>query len=177
MKTIKITFLVFLFSFANNSQARLNPKVPNASMEVTIQEKSNGKLDKRYVLLKLDCWQGNCSFTRLMLNRCLEGEGGKKVFYPAIERFSTEEGDLEVIPEKYSLTAKLSDAETKTIMKFGYQNKRSKVINQVTSFSGGYIKDSIVLKKVIHVEYIPLRGDFSYVDLDCAVMLPGVPDR
>ena len=65
--------------------------------------------------------------------------------------------------------------ESTTVLRFTYGVSGSPAMaNRVIGFSGGYIKDSTILKRVTTVEYVPLIGAFSEVVLDCAALLPGV---
>jgi hypothetical protein len=71
-------------------------RAPNASLEVTVRQKEEGKLDKGLHLFHLLCWDGECSLTALSLNQCGPAGSGKPAFYPKIERTSTREGNLKV---------------------------------------------------------------------------------
>ena len=39
---------------------------------------------------------------------------------------------------------------------------------------GGVVKSSIIAQQVITVEYIPLKGAYKEIKLDCPMGLPGV---
>jgi hypothetical protein len=46
--------------------------------------------------------------------------------------------------------------------------------NELLSFSGGFVKNSSLLGKVITIDYVPLVRAFLVIALDCGVLLPGV---
>jgi hypothetical protein len=45
---------------------------------------------------------------------------------------------------------------------------------QLVGFSGGFVKDSIILKRVITIEYVPLPKSYQVIKLDCGVLVPGL---
>jgi hypothetical protein len=60
-------------------------------------------------------------------------------------------------------------------LRFEYQAVgEGDVVNRLVGFSGGYIKNSNLLKKVITIEYIPLQKADQIMKLDCGVLLPGI---
>jgi hypothetical protein len=60
--------------------------------------------------------------------------------------------------------------------RFGFERTSAKLIyaTRITSYSGGFVKHSDLLQKVITVNYIALKKPFQEVVLDCVVLLPGV---
>jgi hypothetical protein len=152
---------------------------PNVSLQVTVRQKEEGKLGKGLHLVQLLCWQGSCSLTWLSLNQCGTAGSGKQAFFPKIERFATGEGNLlHVISWENKIEVKVTEPDILTTLVFGYEkNFRHLLSTKVTSFSGGYVKHSSILEKVLTVEYIPLEGAFSEIPLDCAVLLPGLQRR
>jgi len=154
-------------------------RVPNASLEVTVRQKQNGELGKGLHLFHLLCWDGACSLTALSLNQCGPAGSGKPAFFPKVQRTSTAEGSLTVRSVGNVLEARqrMTDigGESTTVLRFTYGMSGSPAMaNRVIAFSGAYIKDSTILKRVTTVEYVPLIGAFSEVVLDCAALLPGV---
>jgi hypothetical protein len=62
-----------------------------------------------------------------------------------------------------------------TTLRLGYEKDTQNTMStKVTSFSGGFVKNSLIAERVLTVEYVPLMGAFQEVQLDCAVALPGV---
>ena len=51
---------------------------------------------------------------------------------------------------------------------------KDKIINRLIGFSGGYVKNSILLKKVLTTDYVPLPKANQVMKLDCGVLLPGI---
>ena len=75
----------------------------------------------------------------------------------------------------HTLRVSQSTSEVQIRLIFGYEEDPSGFLaTSVRSFSGGYVKDSAILNRVISVEYVPLMGGFHEIELDCAVLLPGV---
>ena len=51
---------------------------------------------------------------------------------------------------------------------------KDKIVNRLIGFSGGYVKNSFVLKKVLTTDYVPLPKAYQVMKLDCGVLLPGI---
>lgn len=155
------------------------PRVPNASLEVTVRQKQDGELGKGLHLFQLLCWNGQCALTALSLNQCGPAGSGKPAFFPKVQRTSTADGDLTVRNVGNVLEAKQTmidiGSESTTVLRFTYTMSGSPpMANRVIGFSGGYAKSSAILKRVTSVEYIPLIGAFNEIALDCAALLPGI---
>ena len=146
--------------------------VPNGIIDVTVRQKEDGKIGKSYHLLNLFCWEGDCSLTWVSLNQCLGGAG-----YPKVERTSTREGNLHVTEAggmlRIKQTMETGTGLVDTTLRIGYE-KAGGVMAWPTSFSGGFVKESALLDKVITVEYVPLKGVSNKVTMDCPFDLPGV---
>jgi hypothetical protein len=54
---------------------------------------------------------------------------------------------------------------------FGYELKGIPILR---SFSGGFTKHSVILNRVIRVDYIPFEQAIQSIKLDCAVLVPGI---
>lgn len=164
--------VVFLGSpSAGHAQTR----VPDITLRVTVQQKEGTKLDAGLHLITLSCWSGTCALDSISLNQCGRSPvTGNPSFAVVTERSSTAEGNLRVTNLGDVLLAEerasdLGGVSTNTL-RFGYLQNPSRV----TSFSGGFVKNSDLLAKVITVEYVPLIGFCNERKLDCAVRLPGV---
>ena len=60
-------------------------------------------------------------------------------------------------------------------LRFDYEPAgKDKIVNRLIGFSGGYVKNSILLKKVLTTDYVPLRKANQVVKFDCGVLLPGI---
>ncbi len=51
------------------------------------------------------------------------------------------------------------------------------IVDQLVGFSGGYVKNSALLKKVITTEYVPLPMANQIMKMDCDVLLPGIDKK
>jgi len=170
-------WVVLLFNLlaASHIFAASEVPIPDVNLRVAVRQKEDGKLGKSLHIVHLSCWQGDCSLTWLTLNQCIGAVGGKAAFPPKIERSSTRDGTLQVNPLGDVIEIKETDPDVTTTLRIGYKKRANAVVaRQVTSFSGGVVKNSDVLGKVITVEYIPFMGAYSAMQLDCAVLLPGV---
>lgn len=179
MKTKTVLAAIALIS-AVPSVLSAQTGIPNARLEVTVRQEENGQIKKGYHVLDLLCWNGQCSLTSLSLNQCGPGASGKEVFYPKIERTSTQEGNLKVTRQGNVLVVQETGSDVGgdyvTTHRIGFEPPQADAIfaTRVTSYSGGYVKDSQILKQVITVNFVALRSRFQEEALDCAVLLPGV---
>jgi hypothetical protein len=48
------------------------------------------------------------------------------------------------------------------------------MVKKLIRFSGGFVKNSIIAQQVITIEYVPLKGSYKEITLDCPIGLPGV---
>ena len=179
LRTLSLAAVAILcFSIAS---AALQRTVPNASLEFTIQQKDAQRTEKGFHFLRLFCWDGECSLTILTLNQCGPSSSGTLGFYPGIARTSTREGNLEVTTQGNVLVTKETGRDIGgdyvTTLRIGFERPpQGTTATLVTSFSGGFVKNSNLLKKVITVEYVPLLQGHGLqpVRLDCDMLLPGV---
>ncbi len=174
-------FVILWLPQINLLTAQSGSAIPDVSLEVTVRQKEDGEINKGGLhVFKIFCWKGSCSLTVLSLNQCGESSWGSHRFYPKIEGSSTQDGSLEVIGLQdrngnHTLRVHQSNSEVQIRLIFGYEEVPSgRLATSVRSFSGGYVKDSAILNRVISVEYVPLMGGFHEIELDCAVLLPGV---
>ena len=166
--------LLFNLLAANHIFAASAVPIPDVNLRVAVRQKEDGKLGKSLHIVHLSCWQGDCALTWLTLNQCTAAVDGKAAFHPKIERSSTREGTLQVLALGDVIEVKETDPDVTTTLRIGYKKRGVGRATQVTSFSGGFVKQSDILGKVITVEYIPFLGAYSAMKLDCAVLLPGV---
>jgi hypothetical protein len=60
-------------------------------------------------------------------------------------------------------------------LRFDYKpTGKDEIVNHLIGFSGGYVKNSILLKKVLTTDYVPLPKVSQVMKLDCGVLLPGI---
>lgn len=153
--------------------------VPDAHLEVTVQQREDGRLARGLHLLVLSCWHRQCSLTSVTLNQCGESGEGKRAFYPKVQRSSTPEGNLSVWNAGNTLVVKETGADVGgdyvTNLRFEYESPpKGGIATRLVGFSGGFVKNSMILKKVLTIEFVPLPKRYQVVTLDCGVLLPGV---
>lgn len=159
--------------------ARSTESIPNANLKVTVQQREDGKINAGFHILELSCWEGKCSLSSVSLNQCFDFGSGKKAFYPKAQYSATWLGNLKVSNEGKTVVVQETGSDTfgeyVNNFRFEYQAvARGDVVNRLVGFSGGYIKNSGLLKKVITMEYVPLQKADQIMRLDCDVLLPGV---
>lgn len=155
----KWAFLLVI-SLGISTVASSSDNIPNASLRVTVQQKEEGKISKGFHILELTCWDSNCSLSSVSLNQCMETGSGQKAFYPAVQYSATWLGNLQVKNESNSLIVKETGSdmfgEYINNLRFDYSPVgKGRIINQLAGFSGGYVKNSDLLKKVLTTEYVP----------------------
>jgi hypothetical protein len=100
-------------------------------------------------------------------------------FAASAERHTTQSGSLKVTNEDDTLvtveTGSDIGGDYVTTQRFRYEKPRQgDSINRLIGYSGGYVKNSLILQKVVTTEFVPLYGAFQRLKLDCDVLLPGV---
>lgn len=177
--------LACLFIASNNFAAM--EQVPNGQLEVAYRQLTDGKLSESIHNIVLSCYDGRCSMTTLTLNQCFDFSEGKS-FYPKIERTGTDEGNLIV----HTIEKGVVEVEEKFLSssfkyRFAYKIKTDPSLSkstglrsnlwfgELTGFSGAVIKQSVILKKVVSWELVPLKGESVIVKPDCSINLKGVP--
>lgn len=156
--------------------------IPNANLRVTVQQKEDGKINKGFHVLELSCWDGQCSLSSVSLNQCMESGSGEKVFYPKVQYSTTWMGNLKVRNEGNSLVVQETGSDIGgdyvVNLRFDYEPVgKDKIVNRLIGFSGGYVKNSVLLKKVLTTDYLPLPKANQVMKLDCGVLLPGIDKK
>ena len=178
MKSLSV-YLMVCFVVGSMPGVLCADGIPNAKLLVTVQQREEGKLNRGFHILELQCWEGRCSLSTVSLNQCVNFERGKSAFYPAVQYSSTWLGNLTVWNERNSLVVQEvgSDAfgEYVNTLRFEYEPVgRDKVVTRMVGFSGGYVKNSVLLKKILTTEYVPLPQSSQVMKLDCDAYLPGL---
>jgi len=153
--------------------------IPNANLQVTVQQKQEGEVAKGFHLFELTCWNGDCSLSTVTLNQCFESGSGRTAFFPKVQYSATSFGNLKVKNEGNSLIVQETGSDMfgdyVTNLRFDYETARKgEIVNRLIGFSGGYVKNSVLLKKILTTEYIPLPKRNQVMKLDCDALLPGV---
>jgi hypothetical protein len=168
----------------------VNELLPNGALRVSYRQLQEGKLSESVHNAELLCLDGQCSLTTLTLNQCRLFDQHEKVFMPKIERTSTREGNLSVIViDKGTILAEENDSEATYKYRFTYKDRSepqfSKAVGirttlwfkELTGFSGGAIKQSPTLGKVISWELVPLKWVNNappIIEVACKILLNGV---
>ena len=110
------------------------------------------------------------------------------MFYPKVERTSTEERNLSITePSSGVLLAEEQHAETTFKYRFTYKLRTNPELSRLTrlqgtrwfgdltGFSGAVVKDSSILKKVVSWDLVPLKGRSPIIEATCKILLDGVP--
>jgi hypothetical protein len=183
-KIMKITALYILLGLMLATPVIAAPpdSIPNATLRVTVQQKEDGRINKGFHILELSCWDNQCSLSSVSLNQCMESGSGKKAFYPKVQYSATWMGNLKVKHEGKSLIVQETGSDLfgdyVNNLRFDYEPVgKDKIVNRLMGFSGGYVKNSALLKKVLTTEYVPLPKADQVMKLDCDVLLPGVDKR
>ena len=178
MKRI-LSYLLLIGLVTTPVAALSEDRIPNASLRVTVQQKEEGKITKGFHVLELSCFDGNCSLSSVSLNQCIESGSGKKAFYPKVQYSAMWMGNLKVKNEGNSLIVQETGSDIfgdyVNNLRFDYEPAgKDKMVDRLIGFSGGYVKNSALLKKVLTTEYIPLPKAHQVIKLDCDVLLPGI---
>jgi hypothetical protein len=172
-----LTVLIMMPATASSADS-----IPNANMRVTVQQKEEGKINKGFHVLELSCWDGQCSLSSVSLNQCMESGSGKKAFYPKVQYSATSMGNLKVRNEGNSLIVQETGSDIfgdyVNNLRFDYAPAgKDEMVDRLIGFSGGYVKNSALLKKVLTTEYVPLPKANQVMKLDCDVLLPGIDKK
>ena len=154
-------------------------QIPNANLRITVRQKTDGNVERGFHIFELSCMAGDCLLTSITLNTCGESDTGKKAFYPGVQLFSIRDGNLIVANSGNTLHVKYTGFDIggnyTTNLRFQYDPpKKGDIITRLLGFSGGFVKNSIILEKVITVEYIPIKGISQVLPLDCGVLAPSI---
>jgi hypothetical protein len=112
----------------------------------------------------------------------MESGSGKRAFYPKVQYSATWIGNLKVRNEGRSLVVQETGSdmfgEYINNLRFDYETPgKGEIISRLIGFSGGYVKNSALLKRVLTTEYVPLPEANQLMKLDCDVLLPGVEKK
>lgn len=183
-----VTF-IFVLQFSNGISTVIAQEnlIPNGTLRVAYQQREEGKLSEAVHQIELWCWNNECSLTTLSLNQVVETHLGNG-FFPKVERSSTSDGSLivkrlgkgfieleekneAVFTYRFSFTVR-ENAETSKLLgaKHGYY------FDKLTDFSGGAVKSSTILNKIISWDLVPLKGNLVSVKPLGNFFLSGVPE-
>ncbi len=156
-------------------------KIPDANLKVTVQQKEEGKLNPALHFQELLCFNGDCSLTSVTLNSCRPSPVSNGMASPiVIERTTTTGGNLKVTNEGNTLVAVETSSDIGgnyvSTHRFTYEKTREdRMAMKLIGYSGGYVKNSDIVQRVVIVEFVPLKGVYKEIQkLDCPLGLPGV---
>jgi hypothetical protein len=156
--------------------------IPDALLRVTVQQRETGKLTPEFHVQELFCSSGNCSLITVTLNSCRPSPASNGKASPVtIERSSTIDGNLRVTNEGNTLVVVEAGVDiggdSNITQRFTYEKPRDGgIIKRVTQYTGGFVKNSVLAKRVITVDYVPLASPsgFKEVIFNCPVGVPAV---
>lgn len=167
-------YTVYVFSFFSLIIAvakDVGAQIPDVHLGFTVQKSAEGKLDPAYHRWSITCWGGEYRLIVVTINRCVNYKE-ISTFTLHIDYASTIERTLKVVnlPNNILYFEDTSNAETIITARIGYAAPmtfgKQTWFNSVVSFSGGAVKNSSILGKVITWELIPLKND-EVQRLDC----------
>lgn len=145
-------------------------QVPDGEYAIAYRQLQDGKLSQAVFQNWLECVDGACTLTTLTIGQCIAG-----AWYPKVQRWSTGAGDLSVIasaPQTLSVQFKAGEATFRLRLEF---EQGGPWFRKVTSFSGGVVKDSAVLDRVITWEFVPLHSSDAELTPSCPVSVDALP--
>lgn len=161
---------------ASSLAAPRTATIPDVDVEVAVHQKEDGKIGKSIHVLQLKCKSGSCWLMSFSLNQCAAVWLTTPTFPLVFEASSTADGGLTVTRNGDTLkveevTYDIGGVANNTYL-FGFDKLDG--LPTLTSFSGGFVKHSTILNKVISVEYVPVRGAITAVSLDCPLRARGI---
>ena len=161
------------------SVAQAQSPVPDAALSVTVQQSEDGKIAPGLHVLELSCWNGACSLSTVSLNQCFPSGSGQPAFYPKVQYSTTWGKSLRVHGEGNTLVVQETGADIGgdyvNNLRFSYASPRGgSIASKLINFSGGFVKNSVILKRTLTVQYVPLPNAHQVVTLDCGALLPGL---
>ena len=151
--------------------------VPDLRAEVTVQREDNGTLLQGYHIASLWCYGGECGFDWLTINAC----GGGGAFYPKVERFRPQDGNLLVHVVDDIVHVKLEGGTYTTKLRMQlHDNAVLRGSGVLKSFSGAIVKDSPITGEVSNTRYVPLvntNPSSVFREMDCPAMLIGITPK
>ncbi len=177
-----------------------NDVPPNGTLTIGYRQLLDDSLSKAVYYATLTCYDGDCTMTTVTLNQCLPTPFGKEeAFIPKVERSSTSDGNLSV-RMRDDTTLIVTEKNGETIYTYHYtfvyrddkdlatllKSKQTRFFAEkqaVQHFTGGAIKDSTALGKIISWELVPLKnpskGVWPVIEPACKITLPdgGIDER
>lgn len=175
------------------SPALANDVPPNGKLSIGYRQLLDDSLSKAVYYATLTCYDGDCTMITVTLNQCLPTPfGQEEAFIPKVERSSTSEGNLTVrMRDENTLIATEKNGDAVYSYHFTFISREDKDLatllkskqsrffaekQAVQHFTGGAIKDSTVLAKIISWELValknPSKGVWPVIEAACKFTLP-----
>jgi hypothetical protein len=166
---------------------------PNGTLTIGYRQLLDGSLSKAVYYATLTCYDGDCTMTTVTLNQCLPTPfGTEEAFIPKVERSSTSDGNLSVrMRDDNRLIITETNGETIYTYHFTFAYREDKDLatllkskqtrffaekQAVQHFTGGAIKDSTAMAKIISWELVALKnpgkGVWPVIEPACKIALP-----
>lgn len=161
----KVVVGLILVLAAIGLQAQVR-RAPDGELAVAYRQRENGKLSQQVFQNWLECSAGECTLTTLTLGQCIAG-----AFYPKLQRWTTRDGSLSTdLVAPGVLHAEFKEGGATFQLRFTFESSGRR-FGRLREFSGGVVKQSDVLNRVITWELVPLRVLDSTVKFDCPASL------
>lgn len=168
-----LSICLSLFCMPTNSAADQLPDYLRA--EVAVHIKEDGVMTGEINRLRLSCFEGQCEIDTLVLNRCTKRNNWDVQFPFSFTIKSSDEGTTFSIQKNIvDVSAITQGPFGKSLSTYHFVLSQSSNRAKVLKFSGGFVKDSNVTKKLMKIEFIPLREEYKKVQLACPIELPGL---
>ena len=163
-----MAFTTVLFAQAALSSSNYPP----LSLDFTFRQVEEGKSSKMVYPTQFVCEKSGCLWVNVELNRCSDTNS----FYPKIETYSSQEGNLSVDSLGNDTVKVTLNNQIAFVLKFSCtivkQLGNRKLCNNVLDLKGSVTKHSPILEKIITTNYEQVRGE---IDLDCKkISLPPI---
>lgn len=162
---------------ATLASSRVNAQVatiPDGELRIAYRQVQDGESSRTVFQNYLECDRGHCTLTTLTLNQCIFG-----AFYPKIQHWRTDDGSLSVkLVAPDVVAAELQEQGATFQLRFTFDVREDQLLGRpifgkLRDFSGGVVKQSSALDKVLTWELAPLRGITS-IEFDCPASLDSI---
>ena len=144
--------------------------IPSGKLQITYKQSGESELSQAVFVNTLTCYS-ECELTTVTLNQCMGG-----AFYPAVQRWTTDDDSLEVdrvAPDTIIASFDAGDAEFR--LRFVFEQRDDVSFGYLKGFSGGVVAQDDFSGEIITWDLVPLSwSESSSFEFDCPATLPGV---
>lgn len=156
-------------------------KVPYGQLAVTYRQLTDGSVGQSYHEVRLSCFAGECGLQTVTVNQCWKVFGDEYNFIK-VEETSTQGGDLKIISStKNTIVLEERHSGATFTYRFTYQPTDAGYFGDLKDFSGGAIKSSEIVGKVLTWQFQPVRTKdsthFETVKLDCPIRVSALSGK